>query len=112
MLGIEDRGDILWIDFRNMDIWDEGKEKFKWDELVPWKGLVFSFIGKRVLIGNKKEVSSVIMEIRVFSDLGNCRQVVGWIHARWGLGIILQLCLFVNHYHSHWLGFKRLFFCH
>lgn len=49
MLGIEDRGDILWIDFLNMDIWNEGKEKFKWDELVPWKGLIFHSLEKEFL---------------------------------------------------------------
>ena len=67
------------------------------------EGVHFSFIGKI----KKKEVSSVIMEIPVFSDLKNCRHVGGWSHARWGLGIILQVCLFGNHYHSHWLGFNR-----
>lgn len=62
-----------------------------------WKGFIF------IHWQNKKEVSSVIMEIPVFSELVNCRHVGGWTHARWGLGIILQLCLFGNHYHSHWL---------
>ena len=29
MIGIEDRGDNLWEDFLNMNIWDQGKN-FKW----------------------------------------------------------------------------------
>ena len=29
MVGIEDRGDKLWEDFSNMNIWDQGKN-FKW----------------------------------------------------------------------------------
>ena len=29
MVGIEDRGNNLWEDFLNMNIWDQGKN-FKW----------------------------------------------------------------------------------
>ena len=29
MVGIEDRGDILWEDILNMNIWEQGKN-FKW----------------------------------------------------------------------------------
>lgn len=88
MVGIEDRRDILWDAYLNRDKWDQGKEKLKWDKLGPWKGLIFHSLEKEFFIFpilyeiEEKEGSSVIMEILVFSDFENCRQVAMWTHAR------------------------------
>ena len=97
MVGIEDREDILWEVFLNINIWDQGK-KFKWKQQGLGRGS-FIITGKI----KKEEVSSAVMEYPVFSDLVNYRHIGGWTHARSGFGIIGQLCLFEIYCSSYWL---------
>ena len=46
MVGIEEKGDILWEDFLNMNIWDQGKN-VKWKQLgVGWGSFIIHWKNK------------------------------------------------------------------